>query len=326
MLTFVLSDESVNRYGFRVLTSGIRLENFKKNPVMFYNHDRSHMPIGKWTNIKVKDGKLVADPEFDTADELAMKVKDKVEKGIINSTSIGFDVIALSNDPALMLPGQRRSTVTEAELFEASLVDIPGNAHAVRMRGVQLRGDALKQNLNLIIPEINPAVHMEKILAELGLKPDATQDDAVAAIRKIKSDAEVLSKKDEKAVSLLVKMGEAKGLKREVVDRLAKADFDATLEMVESTLASAAPAQEAQSSVNHERLSAALAEAQKQAPAAKALAADDRKNWTLSQWEKQDPQGLLQLAKTEPNKYAELFKAATGIFLSENDIKELKTL
>lgn len=39
--TFVLSDESVNSYGFRVLTDGIALDNFKKNPVMLWNHTRT---------------------------------------------------------------------------------------------------------------------------------------------------------------------------------------------------------------------------------------------------------------------------------------------
>lgn len=38
-LTFVLHDESVNTYGFRMLTSGANLEEFKKNPVMLLNHD-----------------------------------------------------------------------------------------------------------------------------------------------------------------------------------------------------------------------------------------------------------------------------------------------
>lgn len=260
MPTFILSDESVNRYGFRVLTSGIKLDSFRKNPVMFYNHDRSQLPIGKWINIKVKDGKLMADPEFDTADELAMKVKDKVEKGIINSTSIGFDVLSMSDDPSLMLQGQRRSTVTESDVFEASIVDIPGNSNAVRMRGIQLSGDELEKNLNLIIPEIKPPVKMEKIIAELGLPANATQEDAVAAIQKVKTE-QTLALKNDKAVAMLVKMGEAKGLKKELVEKLAKADFDATVEMVESQSPLApevGTASDAQKGGDQARLSAAL--------------------------------------------------------------------
>ena len=36
----ILSDSSLNRYGFRVLTSGMLIEAFKKNPVMLYMHFR----------------------------------------------------------------------------------------------------------------------------------------------------------------------------------------------------------------------------------------------------------------------------------------------
>lgn len=316
MPTFILSDESVNRYGFRVLTSGIRLENFRKNPVMFYNHDRSQLPIGKWTNIKVKDGKLMADPEFDTADELAMKVKDKVDKGIINSTSIGFDVITLSDDPTLMMPGQRRSTVTESDVFEASIVDIPGNTNAVRMRGIQLSGDELEKNLNLIIPEIKPTPKMEKIAAELGLKADATQEDIVAKIKEVKENQAALAKKDEKAVALLVKMGEAKGLKKELVEKLAKADFDSTLEMVESASAPAAgqeSIQGAQAQGNggsQERLSAALLEAQKQAP--QGAAAASATALKFSEMLEKDQESIKLMAKKEPAKVIELFKKEFG--------------
>lgn len=39
--TMTVSDETVNRHGYRVLTSGIDIEGFKKNPVMLYNHLRA---------------------------------------------------------------------------------------------------------------------------------------------------------------------------------------------------------------------------------------------------------------------------------------------
>ena len=40
--TFVLHDETVNTYGFRMLTSGANLEEFRKNPQVefHYNLDR----------------------------------------------------------------------------------------------------------------------------------------------------------------------------------------------------------------------------------------------------------------------------------------------
>ena len=78
-LTFVLHDESVNTYGFRMLTSGANLEEFKKNPVMLLNHDDYSLPIGRWENIRVEGGKILADAVFDEGDARAAEVKRKVE-------------------------------------------------------------------------------------------------------------------------------------------------------------------------------------------------------------------------------------------------------
>lgn len=319
MPKFILSDESVNRYGFRVLTKGIKLDNFKANPVMFYNHDRSQLPIGKWINIEVKGDKLMAEPEFDTNDEFAMKIKDKVDKGIINSTSIGFDVLAMSDEYSLMLPGQKRPTVTECDIFEVSMVDIPGNSNAIRMRGIQLSGDALDQNIGLIIPEIKTPLKMDKIIAALGLKAGATEEEIVAAIEKVKNE-QVLALKNDKAVAMLVKMGEAKGLKKETVEKLAKADFDATLEMVEATVSTTAgEGQSQEGGLDQARLSAALADAAKHATPSK----EDRKDWTLSKWEKEDSEGLKALIKSKPAEYALMFEKQHGYKLTTADLAEL---
>ena len=88
-LTFVLHDESVNTYGFRMLTSGANLEEFKKNPVMLLNHDDYSLPIGRWENIRVEGGKILADAVFDEGDARAAEVKRKVENDFIRMASIG---------------------------------------------------------------------------------------------------------------------------------------------------------------------------------------------------------------------------------------------
>jgi len=140
---FVLTDDSLNSYGFRVLTAGGRLDRFMKNPVMLWMHFRDEgcqywgesKPIGHWEDIEVKDGVISAKPFFDLAEELSILICKKVEEGTINATSIGLSVIATSKDASVLLPGQTRETVTEWELLEASFVDIPANANAVRLYG-----------------------------------------------------------------------------------------------------------------------------------------------------------------------------------------------
>lgn len=140
---FILSDESLNSYGYWVLTSGGHLDRFKKNPVMLWMHFRDEgctywgesKPIGHWEDIKVEDGVISAVPVFDLADELSQLICKKVEEGTINATSIGLRLIATSSNKDVLKPGQTRETVTEWELLEASFVDIPANANAVRLYG-----------------------------------------------------------------------------------------------------------------------------------------------------------------------------------------------
>lgn len=137
----VLSDESINRYGYRVLTSGIDLSAFRKNPLLLWAHFRdegnarwcNYLPIGHWEDIEVKDGVLSACPVFDCTDELSQTICDKYEAGTLSASSIGLRIKATSSEKQHLLPGQTRETVTKCELIEASIVDIPANRNACRL-------------------------------------------------------------------------------------------------------------------------------------------------------------------------------------------------
>lgn len=137
----VLSDESINSYGYRVLTSGIDLSAFRKNPLLLWGHYRdegsarwcNYLPIGHWEDIEVKDGVLSACPVFDCTDELSQTICDKYEAGTLSASSIGFRIKATSSEKKHLLPGQTRETVTKCELIEASIVDIPANKNACRL-------------------------------------------------------------------------------------------------------------------------------------------------------------------------------------------------
>lgn len=138
--TFVLSDESLNSYGFRVMTAGIDLEDFIKNPIMLWNHSRSWrgtkdevLPIGRWTNIRKEGGKLLADAEFDMNDEFAAKIAAKVEAGFLKATSVGIRIVEMSEDPKYLLPGQTRPSATKSKVKEASITDIPSNSNALAL-------------------------------------------------------------------------------------------------------------------------------------------------------------------------------------------------
>lgn len=132
-VTFILSDESLNTYGFRVLTAGIDLTRFQSNPVMLYAHDDMRLPIGRWENVRVEGDRLLADAWFDEADPFASEVARKVEAGLLRNCSISFEILAFSEDPADMLPGQTRPTASKTRLLECSICPVGSNPGAVRL-------------------------------------------------------------------------------------------------------------------------------------------------------------------------------------------------
>lgn len=137
----ILSDSSLNRYGYRVLTEGINYSAFEKNPILLYMHFRdegspywgTYKAIGHWEDIRVEDGVLSAEPVFDKVDELSQTIAAKFEAGTFNAASISIRILATSGEKEYLVPGQTRETVTKCELMEASIVDIPANANAVRL-------------------------------------------------------------------------------------------------------------------------------------------------------------------------------------------------
>lgn len=130
--SFILHDESVNSKGFRMLTAGANLTEFKKNPVMLLMHDDYNMPIGRWENIRVEGTEILADPVFDEKDSRAIEVMGKVNRGFIRMASIGaWQPEEISDDPIYKLPGQLLPTVTKWTVREASIVTIGSNHNAI---------------------------------------------------------------------------------------------------------------------------------------------------------------------------------------------------
>ena len=129
----------MNCYGTRVLTEGIDLSQYERNPVLLWMHrrafDGNSMPIGRIENLRVEDGKLIGTPVFDQNDEFARKIESKWDSGFLRMVSAALEPTETSADEALVLPGQTRETVTRSKLVEVSIVDIGGNDEALQLCG-----------------------------------------------------------------------------------------------------------------------------------------------------------------------------------------------
>ena len=169
--TFVISDESVNSYGYIVKTDGIDTTAFERNPVMLYMHERKTV-VGRWENIR-KDGKrLIADAVFDESTELGRTVKQQVENGFLRSASIGVDIVEEKE-----INGVR--TITKSVLFEVSIVDIPANQNALKL---YRKGN--RQRLALEVPEKEEDLR-GAIISLLGLDEGVTDEDIITEIQNL---------------------------------------------------------------------------------------------------------------------------------------------
>lgn len=209
----IISTPRLNSYGSRVLTEGIDLEQYSKNPILLYMHrrgSRNDMPIGIMENLRVEGDTLYGTPHFDEDTEEERNISKKWDRGTLRMLSAGLDVIEWSEDPALLVAGQTRPTVTKSKLIEVSVVDIGSNDDALQVNlyreGKLLTLAAGEENPDLPLLKVNEPTllendnepttnkkRMEKILLKLGLAPTATEDDAVAAISKLQDERSSLN-------------------------------------------------------------------------------------------------------------------------------------
>ncbi len=131
---FMLTDSSVNSYGFRLLTSGYQIEEFKRNPIGYYMHDRNLGVIVKWDDLRVDNDAVLGKPVINLSHPRAQQTIDEIENGFLNAASVGhIIVIDYSDAPEMKVPGQKDVTVTKWYNQECSLVDVPGNMNALSL-------------------------------------------------------------------------------------------------------------------------------------------------------------------------------------------------
>ena len=129
---YVLSDSSVNEYGFRLLTSGYQLDAFQKNPIGYYMHRREEGIVLKWEDLHITDDAVWGTPVINLSNGRGGQTYDEAENGFLNAASVGHIVVLeYSTDKDMMLPGQTGPTITKWYNKECSLVDIPGNCNAL---------------------------------------------------------------------------------------------------------------------------------------------------------------------------------------------------
>lgn len=209
---FIIHTSRLLPGGFRILTSGVNIEQFKRNPILLFMHRRAWdpdvLPIGRVENIRVEGDQIIGTPIFDESDPFALRIKNKWDNGFMCMASAGIEPIERSEEPEYLLPGQTRATVTKSKLVEVSIVDIGANDDAIKLYNegkiIELSAGSDNEFIPLLKTEENPPEaqddegnnkpqnnsQMKQILLALGLSETATEDQAVEKVNALKKEAE----------------------------------------------------------------------------------------------------------------------------------------
>lgn len=322
---FVVSDESVNRYGWRLLVAGIDTEGFLKNPVCCVQHNTWLIPVGKWKNLRVDGQKLLGTVEFDRNDDDAVKLYWKYKDGYMNAVSLNVVPVEESDDASMLIKGQKYPTLVRSELLEISLVTLPGQKNAVKLSHL----DGSEYKLHLITKK--EMAKEEKTVEQLQKDLDAANKlnaENLIAIHKARG---------------VVQDGETASLQT-----LALSNYDAVKQMLEARTVAAPPAEtridaadEAKAlalvklhldrgaiGADQQKIYEAAAKADYEGarkeleakPGRDGLntfvaglgaggdkgAGDERSKWGYLDWYKKDPEGLRLMEEKEPEKHRQL--------------------
>lgn len=138
-VTFIASDETVDRYGDIIRAAGWDLKHYRNNPMLLFGHD-SRSIIGRVPEIGIEGTQLIATAELrpEGDNELADDIWRGLQGGFINASSVGF-LPTVEPNPIRAEPdedGYARLTGFEfvgQELLELSVVSVPANPAALAL-------------------------------------------------------------------------------------------------------------------------------------------------------------------------------------------------
>lgn len=187
-----ISNDSLNSYGTRVLTSGMDVAQYCRNPVLLYQHERGTV-IGYVKDLKVEDNEVTGELMFDEASELSKRCKKQYEFGSLRMVSAGIDILEMSEEKELLVQGQTSPIITKSKLFEVSLVDIGANDDAIVLQKDGRRitlgkdGECPLPVLNINKPNQQKEMEQKKLALQLGLPETADESAIEAAIEQLKT-------------------------------------------------------------------------------------------------------------------------------------------
>ncbi|MBT1702950.1 phage protease [Chryseosolibacter indicus] len=222
---FVLTDSSVNCYGFRLLTSGYLIDEYKKNPIGYAMHKRDDGVLVRWEDLRLEGDTVYAKPVINLSHIHGQRTVDEIENGFLNAASVGHIVVLeTSEEASLKLDGQTGPTITKWYNRECSLVDVPGNYNALKQ--LYDSDDQLINNLSDFSKTKFQNDNMNKIfftgtqLSAMNLRAEANETEVATAFN-----------------DLVAKAAKADGLQKQLNDLHAQVSTDKVKGILSAALA-----------------------------------------------------------------------------------------
>lgn len=182
----VASTDLEDRHGEIVSNDGWQLENFKNAPRLLWAHDHKDLPIGDVQEIwveKEKDNKgstLKFKPRFQEVTEKGRAIKELVKQGFLNTFSVGFQALETDHDE----DAKSGVKITQQELLEISLVNVPANPEAMTLAYKHLKEQGYD----------NQTINQSGIPAEIIERQSALEEEVTTLKEKV---GEIESKADD---------------------------------------------------------------------------------------------------------------------------------
>lgn len=212
-IEFLVSDDTVNCYGYRLLSSGFMPEAFKPR-IGYLMHDRCAGVAVKWEDLKVEGSEIYATPVIN--DTRFPNLLKEIQEGFYLGASVGH-IVALkySDDPSMKLAGQIGPTVTKWYCREISIVDVPGNYNALAKLYDEEDNVLMDLSDRADNPIISDNMSETKFLntadyAVLNLSADATAEQVSAALLSLANRANRADEAEKKYADLVAKHNQEK--------------------------------------------------------------------------------------------------------------------
>jgi HK97 family phage prohead protease len=167
----VISTKDVDRDGDVVEPKGADLTNYRKNPVVLFNHDYEH-PVARCSDIQIKNDRIEATVKFPNASvsKKSDEVYGLIKEGVLNATSIGFSV--KSYDYLYEEPGNAKTRITglhikEWELREFSIVSVPANPGALVIERMAKSDESVPVELDEKEPDEHVVIPVERMKRQI---------------------------------------------------------------------------------------------------------------------------------------------------------------